>query len=648
MDRVKVRKSALLGGSALMLVLSGSSGALAQNCTSTPLRGGFLELGGLAASVSSSVAASIGNVNTAFLAQQGSAFVANPGGAAPGQQGGGVWARGVGGEVDIDTTSVTLANQSPVLNPAIDQGTINCASRVREQFAGVQVGVDLARLNMAGWNVNLGTTAGYLESRADERNGGAFRTNFEVPFAGVYGVATFGGFFADVMVRSEFYNMSLINPGLNLHNQPVDARGLSVSASAGYNMPVGAWFIEPSLGFIWSRTKVDAFNSVGLPIPGLRLSGTFSINDIDSEIGRATVRIGTSFTTGNLALQPFVSASVFHEFANDVTSRYVTCPSCVFVGDVPVTATFDTTSTRVGTWGQFSLGVAGQVLNTGWVGFVRGDYRVGDNIEGWTANGGLRYNFVPAAVAAPIITKGPAVPPPVTAVNWTGFYVGGFFGGDFGTSRISIDGTSARPKIAGYLAGGQAGYNYQLGPYVIGVEADIGATNKTGARPCGSATGLTPDGINVGTFSPFFLTCSNDLDWVATLTGRLGMTWERALFYVKGGGAWTRENVTIGCILGPTNPAISVGGTAIVRGCFNPAGVLTNGIAVSDDRFGGVIGFGTEFALTSNWSAKAEYNFIDFGKDTLRAADGTLLTSNTRINEVKVGLSYHFSPMSPF
>src|SRR5262245_44729184 len=267
MNSIRIRKSALLGSSALVVALMTSSGAWAQNCTqSNPLRGGFAELGGLAASTASSVAASIGNMQTAFLTQQGSAFVANPGGALPDTQGGGVWVRGVGGEVDIKSTSVTIANQTPVLNAAIDSGTINCASKERETFAGVQVGADIARLNWNGWNVNFGTTAGYLASEAKERNGivNRLRTDFEVPFIGTYVVATYGGFFADAMVRSEFYNMELQNPGFNFHNQDTHAHGVSVSASAGYQFQLqNSWFIEPSAGFIWSKTKVDPFNAVG-------------------------------------------------------------------------------------------------------------------------------------------------------------------------------------------------------------------------------------------------------------------------------------------------------------------------------------------------------------------------------------------------
>jgi opacity protein-like surface antigen len=510
----------------------------------------------------------------------------------------------------------------------------------------VQVGADVARLNMGGWNVHLGTTAGYLAARSREEFGpGAFRTNFEVPFLGTYLVATMGGFFADAMVRGEFYNIELNEPALNLHGQPFAARGFSVSTSAGYHWQLqNNWFIEPSAGFIWSRTKVDPFNTVGLPAPqpGAELSGTSFFEDIESKIGRLSLRVGTSFLSGNLVLQPFASASVFREFADDVRSTFVTCPDCVFVGLTPVTDTFVTDTSRVGTYFQFSAGLAGQVTNTGWVGFVRGDYRVGDNIEGWTANAGLRYQFTPELIAAPVgkgvVTKAPPLPV-VAPVNWTGFYVGGFLGAAYGRSDFRfVDDGQVKPWIGGVVGGGQAGFNYQINQVVLGVEGDFGAANINGSRACGTNTGITlGDGV-VNAFSPFFLTCTSDLDWIATFAGRIGYAWDRSLFYVKGGGAWTEENHAVGCILGPNN-----GNPLNARACRNPAGALTNGFSASEDNWGWMVGYGVEFALTQNWSAKAEYNYIDFGRDTVAATDGTLLNAGTHVSVAKIGVNYRFT-----
>jgi len=44
--------------------------------------------------------------------------------------------------------------------------------------------------------------------------------------------------------------------------------------------------------------------------------------------------------------------------------------------------------------------------------------------------------------------------------------------------------TPTDPRFAGFLGGGEIGYNHQLGKWVLGVEGDIGWTNTHGARPC--------------------------------------------------------------------------------------------------------------------------------------------------------------------
>jgi hypothetical protein len=270
------RKLRLLGTSVLTFALFASSEASAENCTlSNPLRNGFSQQGIFAASVTGSVASTIGGVNTAFLGQQGSAFVSSSGNPSPNQQGGGIWIRGVGGEVTTKSASVTTANLTPVLNPAIDSGVIRCPNRERETFAGVQLGHDISRLNVNGWNIHLGAAAGYLEANSRETNA-ALRTNFEVPFVGAYLVVNKDRFFAEVMVKEQFYNIRLNDPASNLHHQPFGAHGISVNPSAGYQFSLPEnWFIEPSVGFIWSNTKVDAFNAVGLPDGQLAFGNVF-------------------------------------------------------------------------------------------------------------------------------------------------------------------------------------------------------------------------------------------------------------------------------------------------------------------------------------------------------------------------------------
>ena len=162
------------------------------------------------------------------------------------------------------------------------------------------------------------------------------------------------------------------------------------------------------------------------------------------------------------------------------------------VGLDPATLVAQTATSRVGTYGQYSLGVAGQVIDTGWVGFVRGDYRKGDSIEGWTANAGLRYNFVPErAPVHKMVVKGPPIPT-VAPYIWSGIYVGGHFGVGQGEGHVGFPGTAVTvdPYIGGYLAGGQIGFNIQNGPWVFGLEAEYSKSNIKGTKACGTDPGF--------------------------------------------------------------------------------------------------------------------------------------------------------------
>src|SRR5205823_944577 len=178
-----------------------------------------------------------------------------------------------------------------------------------------------------------------------------------------------------------------------------------------------------------SRTNIDPVNISG-GVAGIVTN--LSTSAIESEIGRLSLRVGTTISSGNMIWQPFVSASVFHEFSGDVRTTLSSLPGGTFAcagpgACVPVAVVGQNLTSRVGTYGQYSLGLAGQVANTGWLGFVRVDYRNGSNIEGWTGNGGLRYQFTPEAIAAavmptkaPVKAAGTVIPP----TYWTGFYVG--------------------------------------------------------------------------------------------------------------------------------------------------------------------------------------------------------------------------------
>jgi outer membrane immunogenic protein len=134
-------------------------------------------------------------------------------------------------------------------------------------------------------------------------------------------------------------------------------------------------------------------------------------------------------------------------------------------------------------------------------------------------------------------------------------------------------------STSGWLGGFQAGYNWQTGNIVLGVEGDYDFANIQGTTAC------------VVVFN-----CSVKQNWVADFTGRIGVApIERLLMYVKGGVAWADEKYTFG-------NSISAGGAAVAINA-----------SATNTRTGGLMGMGVEYAFMPHWSAKIEYDYIDFG-----------------------------------
>ena len=122
-----------------------------------------------------------------------------------------------------------------------------------------------------------------------------------------------------------------------------------------------------------------------------------------------------------------------------------------------------------------------------------------------------------------------ALPPPPPVFSWTGFYIGAHIGGGFAKSDwadtvpgfVGLD--DANPKPSGFLGGGQIGYNYQINNIVLGIE--------------GEGTWANLNNSVSSCFQDVTQSCSTKATGFATVTGRLGLTWDRALFYAKGGAA---------------------------------------------------------------------------------------------------------------
>jgi hypothetical protein len=388
-------RNTLLASAVFITALSASSAAFAQ-CVNTNfnIAGGILGPFGFRNLIPtpSPIISIMNTVNTAFLTNSTS-FVSAPPGPQPDQGSGGVWSRAIAGFADATANSVTVVRPGFNLGfPFGDaRGTQNCRQTTQQNYTGSQIGTDIGKLNIgnSGANWHFGVTASYFDAWTRDTtpvstlySAGDLKSHFEVPSVGLYTAFTQGNFFADTQVRWDFYQSTSSSVLQDFHGAQEDALGISVSGSAGYKIPIMSnWFIEPSLGGSWSQVKVDPVTLVDR----FGIGGTVHVDDITSILGRASLRVGTNITQGIYTWQPFVTASAVHEFAGKVTSTStIVEPSPGnFNGMV-----FDTSTERLGTFGQFGLGTAIVFGDTGWLGYGRGDLKVGENL-----NVGLRYQW---------------------------------------------------------------------------------------------------------------------------------------------------------------------------------------------------------------------------------------------------------------
>jgi outer membrane immunogenic protein len=262
---------------------------------------------------------------------------------------------------------------------------------------------------------------------------------------------------------------------------------------------------------------------------------------------------------------------------------------------------------------------------------------------------GLNYRFgapFPSEpAAAPMYYKAAARP---AAYSWTGFYLGANGGASFGRNQTTD--TTVVPGLAfpvfgadsfnnapiGGIFGGQVGWNWQAAPsWLLGVEADAQWSGQS-VSACVSA--CLPAGAAGALLS---LTDQQKLTWFGTARGRVGwVTANGTLWYATGGAAWGRVEQTL-----------TLAGTP----GFFAGGATTSAASFSHDRIGWTVGGGVEAPLAGNWSAKAEYLYVDLGRvsDSFTSALGPGLvpattqttTSSYTIHDhvVRVGINYRLN-----
>jgi outer membrane immunogenic protein len=215
------------------------------------------------------------------------------------------------------------------------------------------------------------------------------------------------------------------------------------------------------------------------------------------------------------------------------------------------------------------------------------------------------------AAAAPAFAADlpPREPPPpytpaVPLFTWTGLYLGGQIGYAWGTDTLTVFpfgfGTNFTPN--GVVGGAHIGYNFQFNQFVAGLEGDVEGT--------GISRNFSPGGVLYDTKIPV----------QGSIRGRLGVAFDRALLYATGGAEFAGFDTS-------------------VRGF---PGFDQN----STTRTGWTIGGGIEYAVTGNWSVRAEYRYADFGHlaepTPFTFGFGSFVNHHETENAVRAGFSYKF------
>ena len=92
--------------------------------------------------------------------------------------------------------------------------------------------------------LHVGVTGGYAQSKHQDLAGSDFVGGFQVPFVGAYAAYTNGNFFADALLRGDFYQMNMSAAAAALGNQRLSAFGVTETVSAGYRIDLGSnWFL---------------------------------------------------------------------------------------------------------------------------------------------------------------------------------------------------------------------------------------------------------------------------------------------------------------------------------------------------------------------------------------------------------------------
>lgn len=238
------------------------------------------------------------------------------------------------------------------------------------------------------------------------------------------------------------------------------------------------------------------------------------------------------------------------------------------------------------------------------------------------------------------------LPPPAPIFTWAGFYVGADIGGIWTTDKVTETSTFTPPTTghasvdgSGVIGGLHAGYNWQAGSWVYGLEGDFQATSLKTTSTCdiqdAGVGNSSPGACFPQVYSPYWsgYDFGTELPWQGSVRARAGYAFGNALLYATGGVAFADIKTFYDTI--------------------PPASPTAGSQSFEQTRAGFTVGGGLEYALDANWSARVEYRYSDFGtlSNAISSAgrfwNGYMDYHAIQENAVLFGISFKFGAPPP-
>ncbi|MCX5581738.1 outer membrane protein [Kaistia terrae] len=217
--------------------------------------------------------------------------------------------------------------------------------------------------------------------------------------------------------------------------------------------------------------------------------------------------------------------------------------------------------------------------------------------------------FAAGAAQAADLTTAPAPVEemaPEPTLTWSGLYIGGDLGWGQTSTSYAVTAPGGGSSLSstnrdGVLGGLFVGYNWQFDKVVLGAEVD--------------ASFLTTGEERFTAFTGDFVTARTN--WVGSARGRLGYAMDRGLFYVTGGLAFASSEVKVPL----TGISVDAGDSA---------------------RWGGTVGVGAEYALSSHWITGVEYRYTRYESSTPNIPGDINISQDLDTNQITARLAYKF------